>query len=590
MIRLLDKNEKVMATFDNDLPDAVKYYEDFLTEEKDTFKHIYEFKVPANHEKSALLKEGVHFVIQDLDGDFLMFRIEILTQGWDDNGAYIGVYAETAGLELLKAVCRPINLTSKSAEGMLDNMLAGTGWQKGRVEVSGTANLNVEDYSTTLEQLPNVATAFGGALKLRVDFQNSENKIIRYVDLLTRLGADRGKRFTYERDIQGLTKTTDITNTFTALLGVGPADENGKYMTFASIASTTYNKPMGQDFVGDEDALQLYGINGQHLMGFVKFDDAENKVDLLRRTYEELQKVKTPVYTYTVNVILLGYLLGLDWDKVRLGDTVGVMDESFAEPIYLEAEIQQLRTSFTDPSASTAVLSDYIPVATNINKDMRNIQDQLRKNSTNWSQANNASNKASSGIKASGVDKNAKAPEFTRNSVRTYKGIDYAINAPVFDLGGLLVDPEQGEKLTIYTQNVLYADEGTIELTITPLKMMDFNNYLRMEYNPSSRFLLYTNAAGRIYFSIDNWSAGYVRTEEGVLQLNKPAKIAVRWTDKSKTYSLFVNNELIGTSYYDKAAFGEFPATMNVVYNYASVISDLRISKIARGDVDLIKG
>lgn len=589
MILLLNKQERVQAVFDNKLPEAVKYYEDFLTEERDSFKQIYEFKIPANHEKAALLKEGVQFVIRDYDKDFLMFKVEMLTEGWDDNGAYIQVYAETAGLELLKTVCRPMKLVSKSPEGMLDQLLAGTGWEKGTVEVAGTGDLAIDDYSTTLEQLPNVGTVFDGKLKMRVKIENS--KVVgRYVDLLTRLGRNRGKRFTYKRDIQGLTKQTDITNLFTALIGVGPADENGNYMTFANIADLSRNKPMGQDFVGDENALQEYGVNGKHLMGYVKFDDAENKIDLLRRTWDKLQETKKPVYTYNIQVILLAQLLGLDYEAIRIGDDVGVFDESFANPILLQAQIQQLRTSFTDPSASSAVLSDFIPKATNIDKSMRDIQNQLRRNSTNWSLANQANVKAASGIKASGVDKYAKPPEFTRNSIVTYKGIDYPVNAPIYDYGGLRVDPEQGEQLKIYTQNVLYADEGTIEMKITPLKMVDYNNYLRMEYSPSSRFLLYTNAAGRIAFSIDNWSAGYVRTGEGVFQLNKPTAVAVRWSDKSKTYTLFVNGELIGTAYYDKAAFGEFPQTMTVVHNYASVISDLRISKVARGDVEIMKG
>jgi phage minor structural protein len=229
-IFLLDSNERVQAVLDNNLLDTPKFYEDFLTETKDNFQTTYEFKVPANHDKVALLKEGVRFIIKDLQQQFQMFRIEIITHGWDDNGAYVQVYAEQAGLELLKGVCRPVNLISKSPEGMLSNLLAGTGWEVGNVEVGGTGNLNVTEYSTTLEQLPNVSSIFDGKIKLRVALENGQ-VAHRYVDLLARLGRNRGKRFTYKRDIQGLTKQTDITNLFTALIGVGPADENGTYMT-----------------------------------------------------------------------------------------------------------------------------------------------------------------------------------------------------------------------------------------------------------------------------------------------------------------------------------------------------------------------
>jgi phage minor structural protein len=589
MIYLLDRQETVRGILSNEILNTCPYYEDYLTENLTDYRLTYEFKVPANHDTAALVKEGCYFVRAGLDGEFLMFRIRITKSDVDEKGTYIYVYGESAGLELLTQPCRPANLVSQSPEMIFKYLLNGSRWSLGKTEVGGTANFTFTDYTTVLEKLPEVAAAFKGELKYRVELKNGQ-VTGRYIDLVERRGSVTGKRFTVGKDVTGLTKTVDTTNLFTALIGIGPADETGSFMTFAKLNSVMYDKPAGQDWIGDNSALQLWGDGDKHLIGFVKFDNAENPEHLMDLTFEKLQETKNPVITYDFKVVLLGQLLGYEWEEIRLGDTIGLYDISFAEPILLNARIQETKISFTNPQNSTVTLSDYVPAKTNINEDMKKLQDSLLKNQLTWNKANNANSKASSGIYESGVHKLAKPPVFTRNSVRTYKGLDYAVNAPIYDYGGIIVDPEQGENLTIQTANVLYADEGTIEAKITPLKLVDFNNLFRMEYNSSSRFLVYMNAAGRVYFSIDNWSAGYVRTSEGVAQVGKPVKIAVRWSDKSKTYTLFVNGELIGTNYYSKSVFGEFPQTMNVVYNYGCVISDLRISKTARGDVEIMKG
>jgi hypothetical protein len=103
----------------------------------------------------------------------------------------------------------------------------------------------------------------------------------------------------------------------------------------------------------------------------------------------------------------------------------------------------------------------------------------------------------------------------------------------------------------------------------------------------TGRFIFYTSANGRAYFSIDVSGGANIKTDTGVVQVNKPFDVGLRWSNKSKTYSLFINKKLIGTLNYDKATYGDFPATMSAVYNYSAVISNLRISKVARTDKEL---
>jgi hypothetical protein len=190
-------------------------------------------------------------------------------------------------------------------------------------------------------------------------------------------------------------------------------------------------------------------------------------------------------------------------------------------------------------------------------------------------------------LSPSGVPANATGPTFTRPSVRTYRGRDYTANVPVYDTGGIYIDPTLSESLTIPTANIINATEGTIEITIIPKQLIDTVNYCRIDFPTTGRFLLFVNAAGKVSFSIDEWSAGSVGTENGVAKLNEPFEAALRWNHRAKEYSLFVNGKKAGTTYYDRTVKGDFGASMSVVYNYPAIVQKLRISHIARPDKEL---
>lgn len=188
---------------------------------------------------------------------------------------------------------------------------------------------------------------------------------------------------------------------------------------------------------------------------------------------------------------------------------------------------------------------------------------------------------------ATGIPLNAGSPTFSRSTTRTYKGRTYPANTPVFDRGGLLVDPSLSESFTIPTANILNANEGTVEVGIVPLVLADTVNYCRIDFPTSGRFLLFVSAKGTISFSIDEWAGGYISTASGVAKVNEPFTAALRWNHKAKEYSLFVNGKKIGVQYYDKTVKGDFGSTMSVIHNNAAVITKLRFSNIARPDKEL---
>lgn len=191
-------------------------------------------------------------------------------------------------------------------------------------------------------------------------------------------------------------------------------------------------------------------------------------------------------------------------------------------------------------------------------------------------------------VSPSGIPQNAGIPTFTRAATRDYKGRTYAVNAPVYDAGGVVIDPTLNESLTIPTANILNATQGTVEATVIPLQIADTVNYCRIDFATTGRFLFYITASGRCYFSIDEWGGAYVSTGTGVAKVNEPLSFALRWNDRAKEYSLFVNGKYIGTKYYDKAVKGDFGPTMTLAYAHPVIFQKLRFSHIARPDKELI--
>lgn len=188
---------------------------------------------------------------------------------------------------------------------------------------------------------------------------------------------------------------------------------------------------------------------------------------------------------------------------------------------------------------------------------------------------------------ATGIPSNAGAPTFSRATTRDYKGRTYPANTPIYDMGGLLVDPSFPETFTIPTTNVLNANEGTVEVGIIPLVLADTMNYCRIDFPSTGRFLLFVSASGRVSFSIDEWGGASISTASGVAKVNEQFTAALRWNHKAKEYTLFVNGQKIGVHYYDKNVKGEFGTSMSVVHNYPAIVTKLRFSTIARSDKEL---
>lgn len=377
MIYIIDFDGKVQGVLSNDLPSSIPFWEDMYVENIEDAQSTYEFKCPAQGTESIKIENYV--AIQDLDGQMVLFKIrEIQTFHDTDGKLYKQVFAENAALELLKTIVRPRSFSGVTAEQVLTDILQGTLWNPGIVEITDVNNIEFTDYITAIEAIQNIKDTFGGEIRYRVELNGGQISK-RFIDLVERRGQYTGKRFTYSKDIKSITRTEDTSELYTAVIGLGKADENGVVPTitnttgtFKNKNGTTVTKYAGQDYIGDPDALARWSDDGQHLMGVLKTEETVPFV-ILQKTWEFLQQHTEPKMTYEVDVALLEQISGYQHEKVRLGDTLIVEDIEFDQPLVLEARITEMGISQADPNQNYVKLSNFVEMEITVEQQVSDL-------------------------------------------------------------------------------------------------------------------------------------------------------------------------------------------------------------------------
>ena len=256
---------------------------------------------------------------------------------------------------------RPNGVTANIA---LENALLTTRWEVGQVDDLGINSTNFYHISAK-EAVQKVAETWQGELRTRITI--SGNKITgRYVDLLAKRGQDLGKRFTYTKDMESITKTIHRDDVITALYGYGKGEELesggfGRRIDFAEIND-------GLAYVENDDARLIWGRNNgdgtkAHIFGKVEFDDCEDPVELLELTQAKLQELSEPAITYEAKVIDLK-AFGFEHEGVELGDTVAVIDKEL--DIRVNARVIKIVRDLLEPENNDITLGNFMPNITDM--------------------------------------------------------------------------------------------------------------------------------------------------------------------------------------------------------------------------------
>lgn len=254
-----------------------------------------------------------------------------------------------------------------NAKACLAKALEGTRWAVGTVEtgtITGTADLAFY-HCTVLEAVQKTADTYG--LEVQTEYQPDPtgNRIgRRIIHLVEHRGtANTTKRFEYGKDLTQIKRDIDSGDVITRLYGWGKGIEQtndqgeatGGYGRKISFADVNNGKP----YVQDDQALANWGIPGpdgtrHHSEASVDFPDCEDPKELLTLTKNALKTRATPVVSYTADVTALGQA-GYDPEGTDVGDSVQIIDTSFATPLRLEGRILQIEEDLAGSLADTKI-------------------------------------------------------------------------------------------------------------------------------------------------------------------------------------------------------------------------------------------
>ena len=253
-------------------------------------------------------------------------------------------------------------------------------------------------HCTVLDAVQKTADTYG--LEVQTEYQPDPtgNRIgRRIIHLLEHRGStNTTKRFEYGKDLTQIKRDIDSGDVITRLYGWGKGIEQtndqgeatGGYSRKISFADVNNGKP----YIQDDQALANWGIVGadgtkHHSEASVDFPDCEDPKELLNLTKAALKTRTTPTVSYTADVTALGQA-GYDPEGTDVGDSVQIIDTSFATPLRLEGRILQIEEDLAGSLADTKItLGNIRQTYTQRLAAQQQALDKLVSNSGAWNSA-----------------------------------------------------------------------------------------------------------------------------------------------------------------------------------------------------------
>lgn len=285
-------------------------------------KETFDFTILSSRAKK--FRERNRVITKDSNGQYREF---IITGISDDMDGLTDIQTNASYLEDI-GTAKPFlpgkfeNMTTSQA---LSEVLRDTGW-----EVAPDTEYNGLKTTTWTEHKPpyDVALQLETTYDMELDFyiELGSNKVEhRYAILKQPKRLFKGKEIVFGKDLTGLSREIDFTEIKTALMVVGPEDDNG---------NTT------EVIVTDDQAQEQFGLPQRYIWDVYKPESQDSDITESRLKAlgeNELDKIKTASVTYEISSLDIDYLH--QHESTSIGDTIRVKDTDFNPPLYLEAEV-----------------------------------------------------------------------------------------------------------------------------------------------------------------------------------------------------------------------------------------------------------
>lgn len=357
---ILDRNKKIVATLS--LKGSNPFFDFSYHEYLATGANTFDFSIRLTEGLAEHIVEK-NFVLFERNNKLKMFQIMTCKDEESIDNVIRIVNSETVGLELANSYVRETTIEGNMSK-FLTAVLQDTNYKVGEVSETllNEIRTTVISEPTSVYQLIQDAVTTYNNVEFEFDVK-CNNSLTGDYELFVNCYADgeRGekkyRRFDYDFNTYGVSRSGDATDFCSGLIGVGA---NG--ITFKDIewreGIDPIAKPLGQDFLLDPEAHEMFSNGEKYILGKYT-SNATSPIDLLWETYHKLQEVKQVKYEYEVPV----YLTEEEYRDIEIGDTNYIVNDKFEPKLQLQARISEFE--ITDHE-SRLVFSNYKEVKSNI--------------------------------------------------------------------------------------------------------------------------------------------------------------------------------------------------------------------------------
>ncbi|MGX7359694.1 phage tail spike protein [Dolosigranulum pigrum] len=331
MMIFFNHKEQVIRYVRNDVTRVLEHKQ-ALTDERYVSDNLYA-EVEALDDDVLAQLEYVAIPVENMNYQYHYFWV----QKHETRGNITSIQGVQSGIEALrKTPVRDFRPHEREARYAIDHVLDGTNWRAGYVADTGRRSTNVY-FVSVFDALKKFCSVWQLEMQFFVEVTNGRIGA-RYIDFKHRLGKRRGARVVYGHNALEIVKEEERTELYTALIGRGKGEEvsseeenasgqagYGRKINFEEVEWSVSNgdpvdKPAGQLYVEIPQATERYGVRGtdgqmKPKIGFVDFQDEEDKHELIKLTYAELERLSRPQVLFKTSSV---YLEGQIGDVIRV--------------------------------------------------------------------------------------------------------------------------------------------------------------------------------------------------------------------------------------------------------------------------------
>lgn len=361
-IAILNPYNKVLTFLDNTVPNAMHYFDETLHTYLKGSAYTFEFTTMTAHDDAVFLVEGNKLSFKRKDKDYHL-TIMSVEKGGDTTSVtayglcleltneYVGEYKATRAMSFVEYI---------NAYGFEQAFVVGKNEVRNKHlthEWTGT--------DTVLARLYSIANVFDAELEFVTELNDDyslKNVVLNiyraHSDSVQGMGHDkRSTILRYPSNIYGITKTSDITELYTA---IRPTGTNGLQLN--SISGRV---------IRDANGNVLYKVQGNNILAPQSRDrfpstlltnhsndmyavqiwsyETENVETLYGQALAQLKKNCVPKVTYDVDAYI----------DADIGDTFTIEDAEYSPTLYLEARITEQEICFTDSEKCKTIFDNF---------------------------------------------------------------------------------------------------------------------------------------------------------------------------------------------------------------------------------------